>query len=293
MIKLKKITIAILVVLLNTMLAYSQKSDSTAVVEKDKRPVKSTFENGVILNSQSPIVLNKKALEFMIQHRFGSFENGGQDLYGIFGPANIRFGLNYGITNKIQAGVGLTKNNTLLDINGKYAILQQSRSGSMPVSVTYYLELGYTYKDDTSRYKEFAQRVSYFHELIIARKFSDKISAQVGASFAHFNIVDSTLGIQHNNIGVSFGGRYKISAQSSIVFEYIHPLTVADKEAGEAKPNLGLGWEIATSSHAFHVFICSSQEILGAYNLVYNQYDFTKPKEGLMLGFNITRNWGF
>jgi hypothetical protein len=293
---MKKLTLfafAISMVLMNTGMVLSQETKDSLVSDKDKRPVRGMFENGVIMNSQTPVNLKKKSLEYMIQHRFGNLENGSQDLWGIFGAANIRFGLNYGITDRIQAGIGVTKNNTLLDLNGKFALLRQTRSGSVPLSVTYYPEIGYTFKDDTARYKETSHRISYFHQLILGRKFNDKLSLQISGSFAHFNIVDSTQGTQHNNLGIGFAGRYKVSPQSSVMVEYIHPLTKAEKEIGEAKPDLSIGWEIATSSHAFHIFIGSSKELLGGHNLVYNQFDYTKPKEGLLIGFNITRNWDF
>lgn len=271
--------------------SYSQEDSSGSA--KDNRPVRSPFENGTLLNNQTVVNLQEKTLEMMIQHRFGTFEKGAEDKFGIFGPSNIRFGFDYGITGRIQAGIGTTKNNMLEDVRYKIAVLRQTRSGSIPVSVSYFGSINITSKKDSILYPEFLQRLSYFHQIIIARKISSKISIQAAPGYVHYNIVDSALGTRHDNIAISFSGRVKISAQSSVLFDFDYPVTNASKEEWEAKPNAGIGLEVATSSHAFHVFIGTSSGILNAENIVYNRNDFTKPKEGLLIGFNITRSWNF
>ena len=46
-----------------------------------KEIVKSTFENGVLINNQTVEGPNRKSLDFMIQHRFGLIKDE-KDLYG-------------------------------------------------------------------------------------------------------------------------------------------------------------------------------------------------------------------
>ncbi len=271
------------------------KPDSTenAGNGKDKRPVRSPFACGSILNNQTTVNLKKKTLEMMMQHRFGTFDKGYEDLWGVFGAANIRIGFDYGIIDRIQAGFGVTKNGMFWDFCAKGSILQQTRSNSMPLSVTYFGNIAVSAKKDETRYKKGAHRMSYFHQVIVSRKFADWFSVQVAASYIHYNIVDSVAGTNHDNFAVSASGRFRVSPQSSVLIEFDYPLTNTGIDATETKPNLGLGWEIATSSHAFQIFVASANGIIPQQNIVYNSNDFTKPKQGLILGFNITRKWGF
>jgi len=80
------------------------------------------------------------------------------------------------------------------------------------------------------------------------------------------------------------------------VFQYDSPLKVKaiSEQRGfyhPAKPNLGIGWEICTSTHAFHIYVASADGLVPQQNMMFNQNDFADG--GLMLGFTITRLWSF
>ncbi len=277
----------------------ARTGDDAIGTKPARKEVKSTFESAVVINNQTIETTHKKTLELMIQHRFGVIE-GFDDLGGIWGSSNIRLGLTYGITKRLSVGVGATKNNKVYDLEWKYAILKQSQNGGSPVSVTYFGNLGrsaasksyFQVKDDsrldkdTTKYEAY-DRFSYFNEIMIARKINDKISLQLGGTYSHVNLVDS--GMKHDVIGVSFVGRYKFSAQSSVVLEFDYPLVTHD--VNKNMPNLGIGLEVATSGHAFQIFLCTADGINNQYIMVYNQNDFSKRQ--IMLGFNVTRLWGF
>ncbi len=268
--------------------------DSTKVVtteSKPKAPVKSTFETGTLINNQTVTVLNKKKLEMMIQHRFGIVETS-SDLFGLFAPSNIRFGFDYGITNRLNVGIGVTKNKRLYDLNWKYLLLKQTKNGGSPVSVAYYGNASRS-AVDTANFKnqenEYvgANRFSYFHELMIAKKLNKKISLQLAGTYSHLNIVDTLM--RNDVIGISFAGRFKFSAQSSLMVEFDYLLTPHTDYV--QKPNLGIGYEVSTGTHQFQVFVCTADAINNAQIMMYNQNDFTKAQ--FLIGFNITRNWAF
>ena len=171
--------------------------------------------------------------------------------------SNIRIALNYGLFKNAQIGIGTTKDNKLQDLNWKYKILTQTKSGSMPIALTYYGNVEYDARDKENfgaeaEYKG-SYRMSYFNQLIISRKFSKAITAQITGSYAHYNLVDSvfTPDLKHDNFAIGLAGRVKISRQTSIIIEYDLPLTTPDY----IKPNYSIGVEMATSSHAFHIFI--------------------------------------
>ncbi len=272
------------------------KKDKATKEKKVKaKPIKKTFGALTQINSQTVDVMGKKSLLFEIQHRFGQFnQQKEKDLYGIFGAANVRMGLNYGITKNLTVGIGGTKANHLYNAQVKYKILAQTKTNSMPITLTYFADARINTSEDPN-FKKQSNRMSYFNELMLARKFGKKTSVQLGYSYTHFNLID-TIGfpdLRHDNFNISFLGRYNFSAQSSVIVEFNQPYTVLGSSVIEFnKPNVGVGIEIATGGHAFQIFITSAGFINKENISEYNQSsDFTK--DDLRLGFNISRKWRF
>jgi len=264
--------------------SFSQEAD----VETGMLPVRSTFETSMLIDNPTIMGPIAKQLQLNIIHRFGLINaNGISDIYGIYASSNIRMGLSYGITDRIMVGLGTTSGNKLQDLNWKLALVQQNRSGSVPLSISYY---GNVVCDARSKEEiginrfRGLHRFSYLTEVIVARKFSEAISLQLAPTFIYYNAVDTT----HKNVnfGVSFGGRIKISDSKAIIFEYDQPLTKAKYSEYDPKPNLGIGLEIGTATHAFQIFSTTARGILTQQNFVYNQNDFTKGD--FLFGFNIT-----
>lgn len=276
----------------------SAKTETTPVVkkEKDKRLARNPWGSDLLMNNLTTDNLKKQTLGMTMQHRFGTFDKGIQDLFGLYGAStNIRIGFDYGIIDRVQVGFGFTKgssNGLLFDFRGKGALLQQTRTNRIPISITMFNEMSVSVKKDPARFAKGTNRLSYFHQLIISRKFTDWCSIQVQGSYMHYNIVDSGT-INHDNFAVGISGRFKVSPQSSIMFEFDYPLLFKPASGIKTYPNIGLGWEISTGSHAFQIFLASCNGIIPQENMVYNKLDFKKPKTGWVLGFNITRRWGF
>lgn len=278
--------------------AYSQDN---VVEERDTRPVRNTFESVWIIDNQSVMVPFKGTFEFDIQHRFGLIRNGYEDLFGLYAPTNIRLGFSYVPVDKLMLGFGITKTNLTWDLHAKYAILQQTRSGHIPVSATYFLNTAF----DT-RAKDFfanpdivvtADRISYFHQLIIARKWNDKFSMQVAGSVSHFNTVDALRDPQNeivkrwnnDHLAVAVSARYKVGPSMNIIANYDQPLT--NHEVLDPQPNMAFGIEFTSSSHQFQFFAGNFYNITPQRNNVFNT---NRLGDGdFLLGFNITRLWSF
>lgn len=259
-------------------------AQTDSVPKADNRPVKSPFTTNILIDNQTVLQPIKGSLNLIINHRFGSMENGISDIFGIYGGANTRLGLEYGITDRIMVGFGTTQNYKLQDLEWKYAILQQTRSNSMPISLSYYGNMVIEATEEENfgpaeSYK-FIHRISYFTQIIVSRKFSDAISLQVAPEMSFYNAVQDSL----SNVifGVHFGGRAKIWDNKSIIVEYDQPLNGHEDEDFGPKPNIGVGFEIGTATHAFQIFISRYQDIVNQRNLAYN----TNTK--FHIGFNIT-----
>jgi hypothetical protein len=284
---MKKIFIAFILSAFLTP-AFSQEATHTQEVSK---PVRFTFGTGILIDNQTVATPFKGGIELEIHHRFSQIESY-HDLFGIYGSANTRIGLNYGITDKIMVGIGTTKDFQLQDVQWKYLILQQTEDNKMPVSLSYYgnIVVDLRQKDafGPGEYREI-HRLSYFTQAIVARKINSMFSVQLAPSIAYFNSVptnpDSTGGYKNLNFGFSAGARANLFGSHSLILEYDQLLTKQDIGT-QPKPNLALGWEIGTATHAFQVFVTNYNQIINQRNLVFNTNDFTKGD--YLIGFNIT-----
>jgi hypothetical protein len=264
--------------------------EETTAQEKTK-PVRFTFGTALLIDNPTVATPYKGGLELQIQHRFSLIENI-HNLYGIYGSANTRIGLNYGITDRLMIGAGTTKDYSLQDIQWKYLILQQTEDNSMPVSLSYYCNIVAYLRDEENfgppeSFREI-HRLSYFTELIVARKINDMFSIQVAPTFAYFNsvpIYSDTTGYKNMNFGLHAGARANLFGAHSLMVEYDQLLTKQDLDE-QPKPNLSFGWEISTATHCFQVFVTNYSNIVNQYNLLFNQNDFTKGD--YLFGFNIT-----
>ncbi len=304
---MKKNILFITLLLLISTFAFAQE-DSTGVKVKDK-PVRSPFESGYLIDAQTTVIPNAHTLEFVIQHKFGSVENGHSDLWGIYAAgSNIRLGLNYVPVKNFQIGLGMTKKNMAVDANAKWTIFQQTRKNTHPIAVALFGNVAFDGRNETAFesgmvriasdklpvHFRFNDRVSYFSELIIGRKFNDWLSLQAGLSFTHYNAIGVVY--DHDKVGVHFNGRLKVSPQGSIIFNYDNPLKIKKiseqlEWTNHPKPNVSFGYEISTSTHAFQIYVSATNSILPQDNMMWNQNDFFAGKYAI--GFNITRLWGF
>ncbi|HET9824504.1 MAG TPA: DUF5777 family beta-barrel protein, partial [Chitinophagaceae bacterium] len=234
---------------------------------KKIKPVKNTFESIWLIDNQTVMVPIKKSFEMDIMHRFGTLGTGYEDFYGLFAPSNIRLSFNYVPIDNLLVGAAITKQNLTWEGFAKYAIIKQMK-GQYPVSVTYYGNIAVdTRTKDNFIY--WSDRLMYFNQILIARKITNKLSVQVAPSLTHQNVVngyyqtsgsvaDSTYKailkgeMEHNHFAVSISARYKIKQGMSVLFGYDQPLT--KHKTNNPNPNLSLGIEFTTSSHAFQLF---------------------------------------
>lgn len=273
--------------------------------KKERKPLeRDAFESGIFMDDQTVKTYYANTLEFVLQHRFGTIQNGFSDLFGIWGATNVRMGLNYSITDNLAIGFGTTKNKRYQDLNLKYTFFRQ-RKGGFPLTIGYYgnIALDASNKSNFGQDYAFIDRLSYYNELMFARRFCNWFSMQLGVAFVHYNKVDTT--IKNDAFSISAIGRFRISSQTSIVLSYEQPLMLGYDTPFILKygqkgiyygpnsplPNIGIGVEVSTSTHAFHFFLSAAQGILPQDIVMYNQNDFFNG--AIMIGFNMTRLWSF
>ncbi len=271
---------------------FSQETVKDTTEVKLERPA---FENAWIIDNPTNVLYGKKTMEIQMAHRFGLINGGVSDLGGIWGSSNIRIGVSYAVHDRVTLGFGTTKNDVLQDFNWKVALLRQTRGNEVPVSVTYYgnftIDARKRLKDTLGNYTTSLQdRYSFFHQLIIAKRFSPNFSLQIAPSLSHYNAVEPR--VRNDKFAISVSGRYKVSPQTAILVDYSQPFTHHLFPDGfYPKPGIGLGVEFRTSSHAFQLLFSNYQGIISQKNYMFNTNDFFYGD--FLVGFNITRLYNF
>ena len=311
---MKKTFILLVLSLLPITYQFAQgQTDSTATEPEVvvNKPVRFVWESGYLIDQQTSQIAPVNTLESVIQHKFGTVQNGKKDLYGIMAPgANVRIGLDYVIMKDLQIGYGLQKKNMYSDFNAKWTPFKQMNTG-MPISLSLYGNMAidgrptedweaqqYYHSSDPYPYSTysftFSNRLSYFAQAMVARKFCNAFTMQAGASFSHFNTVPWHQ--DHDKVGLHAGGRIKISPQGSFIFNADFPLQIEaiseqeDPSIGP-EPILSFGFEISTSTHAFQIYIGNNESLLPQDMMLNNPYKL--DWDNFRIGFTITRLWGF
>ncbi|MEI9958731.1 MAG: DUF5777 family beta-barrel protein [Ferruginibacter sp.] len=225
-------------------------------------------------------------LDVKVSHRFGNVSDGLYELFGL-DKASMRAGFDYGITKNIMAGVGRSTFQKTYDGFIKVKILQQSRGKkNMPITLSYVptIALKTIHYEDPKIDNHFRSRLSYSHQLIVGRKFSDKTSLQLMPVFIHQNLV--TLASESNDIfAIGIGGRQKITKRISFNAEYYYVLP-GTKLNGTSN-SLSVGFDIETGGHVFQLHFTNSQGM--------NERTFIADTKGrwdkgdIYFGFNISR----
>lgn len=254
--------------------------------QDEPTPVMPAFETLTLVDGQTTANPYKGQLILEIQHRFSEIQEIA-DLFGIYGSANTRIGLSYGITDKIMVGFGTTRKNMLQDLEWKYSILTQN--SKLPISLTYHgnavldardQKFFGDYEQNYENY-QFAYRMSYLNQLIVSSRIGNKVSLQMAPTFVWFNAINQ--GYSNANFSLNFGGRFQVLGFHSIILEYEQPFIENEEDV---YPNLAFGVEIGTSTHSFRVFASTYDYIVRNQSIAYNS---NNPWDGdFRFGFNIT-----
>lgn len=243
-----------------------------------------TFHGTRMINGHTVETKHRKSLEFIITHRFGTLNSGGYNLWGL-DNSSIRLGLEYGITDRLGVGMGRSSFDKTFDYYLKYKVLRQSKS--IPFTIT---ALG-TASFQASLREKFptlttSEKMSYVTQVLIARKFSSKVSVQLAPAYLYRSTVNQDTAV-NNLLSLGIGGRVKITRSMAIVAEYY--LRLNEHDATPFNDSIGLGIEFETGGHVFQLVFTNS---LGMAERSFMAESFGDYFEGdIHFGFNITRTF--
>ncbi len=253
--------------------------------EEPESFVEATFKGQRLINGHTVQTRKKSELEFVIAHRFGRINQGIDEFFGLDG-ANIRFSLEYGISDRLTAAIGRNSFQKVYDGFLKYKLLKQKSGGGNPVTMTWFSSVAIrTLENPAFETDDFNSKVSYTHQVLIARKMNETLSLQLTPTYIHRNKV---LENQENDImALGFGGRYKLSSRVSLNAEYFYRLT--DELNDNFKDALGIGIEIETGGHVFHLNFTNARSMAERAFITETDGDFFGGD--IHFGFNISRTF--
>ena len=259
--------------------------------EQDKKDKKektdittSIFKTTRLVNGQTIENTGSGILDVKISHRFGTVNTGPYNFFGL-DQGTMRIGLDYGITNRLEVGIGRSNYNKEFDGFFKYRILRQSTGKvEMPISISFApTAIWRSLKDQPETYPIHTSDHFYFsNQLLLARKFNDYISIQLVPTMVHYNITPTTA-IHNDFYSMGLGLRERLSKRLNFTAEYYYQL---NKYPGYNN-SLSLGLDIETGGHVFQLFFTNSTGI--------NESSFITQTEGqwdkgyIRFGFNISR----
>lgn len=248
--------------------------------------VTNSFKNTKVINAQSLETTSKGVLDFRISHRFGPVSGGAYEFFGL-DQASLRLSFDYGISKRLECGVGRATFEKTYDGYLKYRLLWQTEnSNKMPVSVVLYTDMAVnTLRMGNLPYDyKFIYRLAYVHQVIIGRKFNKNLSLEILPTIVHRNFV---LTAAEKNTVFAFGaaGRYMLSRRVGLTAEYFYVLP--DQLRPGVYNSLSVGVDIETGGHVFQLHFTNSFNMTDKAYITETTNQWNKA--GISLGFNISR----
>ncbi|HRV83858.1 MAG TPA: DUF5777 family beta-barrel protein [Saprospiraceae bacterium] len=268
--------------------AYGQDTDLLSLLGNDDVTEYATaaFKTNRVINLHSLESTAGGVLDFKINHRFGFINGGPYEFFGL-DNAMMRLGFDYGITDQLTVGIGRSSFQKSFDGFLKYKILRQSTGKKvMPVTLAVLASssLNSVKWADPTRDNYFSSRLFYTYQLIVGRKFSDRLSLQLSPTLVHRNLV-ATRAEKNDVYALGAAGRIKLTNRLAINAEYIYVLP--DQLGPDYHNSLSLGVDIETGGHVFQLHFTNSTSMIekGFITETVGQWE----KGGIHFGFNVSR----
>jgi hypothetical protein len=263
--------------LLNELESLSQNEDSFELP---------AFKALQIGNLQSTKVIDKGDLYMVVAHRFGYLKSGIDEFYGL-DQANTKIQLLYGLRENLQVGVSRDSYEKTYSGTAKYRIMNQS--DRIPINISLYgsVDIDSQLKKKVYPGLQPFDRFSYTGQLLLSRRFSEKLSLEVAPIYVRHNLqnLNYTKTLTYDQFLLGVGGRQKFSKRFSFNVDYAYNFS-KDKNSLYKNP-LTIGVDIETGGHVFQLLFTNSRASNDSSFLTETTGDWSKGE--ISFGFNIVR----
>ena len=289
----------------STMSSLTKEMDSQGN-KHEKAPVK-IFDSERTINARTTEVVGKGKMNFNVTHNFGDIggSNGGiKNFFGLDNATDISIGFHIGLGHRTDLVLARAKGAALVrslwEMGFKYQLLRQMENDpSNPVSVAVYANAVIStqkrnaFNNQDNSFDNLSGRTSNIIQLIVARKMG-KVSLQLNPTF-----MTRGYSISYDQKSMfAMGGaiRMPLGSRMNFVVDYFHPFRKENVEDSfSVNENikffdpLGIGVEIITGGHIFHLNFTNATEILE--NRFIPRTISSWGKGQFRWGFTISRNF--
>jgi len=263
-------------------------------VKTDPR-VESAFKSLKIVNLESTKLAAHKDFYFIVAHRFDYVKNGFDDFFGL-DNANTQLKFVYGLKQWLTLHVARSGFQETYDLAVKYRLMQQG-DRDFPFTLVGFnsLAINTEMKEENYPNMDFGNRLSYVTQLLISRKFDQKLSLELAPTYFHENTVRDVFDAEgfpvqpnpqdNSQFAVGMGGRYKLTKRWSVNADYAIHLNRAS--ASMYRNPLSIGVDLETGGHVFQMHFTNSRAMheTGFLGQTAGRWD----KGEICFGFNLLR----
>jgi Membrane bound beta barrel domain (DUF5777) len=251
---------------------------SAQEVNTSKNPVE-IFGSEKAINANTTELTGKGKMDFKITHNFddvGGSRGGIRNFFGLDNTTDVRIAFIVGVGKKLDVFASRAKAagniSRLVEMGFKYRFIQQTEDNSVPLSLALFVNNTIStmpksdFPTDENYFLDFSDRTSQVFQLIAAKKIG-KVSVQLSPTFLNQGHVvpndDKTL--------FALGGalRIPLSSRFNLLVDYFHSFRSKSSKVFfntsqglKFYDPLGIGLEILTGRHVFHLNFTNAREIL-------------------------------
>jgi hypothetical protein len=262
----------------------------------EKLPIK-IFNSEKLINANTTELVGKGKMDFRVIHNFydAAGTNGGiKNFFGLDNAADIKIGFQTGlgrrfdlITSRVRGGenynTSFSRVQKIWELGFKYRAMEQMENNPKhPLSLAIFANTAVSSMKKPSLtgvladsaetfFTSFSERMSQAVQVIIARKFR-KLSLQLSPTYVHRN--RTIPGDDKSIFALGGGARIPLSKNFAFIVDYFHVFHSQSAKDFFKKPGstihpvtrfydpLGVGLEILTAGHVFHLNFTNATEIL-------------------------------
>jgi hypothetical protein len=271
----------------------------------EEKPAPEVFYGRRLITAKTVEVLHKGVMAFTVVHTFGDIagkKGGFKNFFGLDEVSDAQIGFEIGVGNRLNIALRHTVGGGdgifhFYEAGLKYQFLKQGVNGS-PFSLTAFGNIVSTAQKVTQQdsmensFRNYSDRLSELFQLMIARKFG-KVSLQLSGTYLHTGLVIP--GDQNDLFAIGAALRFPLSQKLFIISDYFHSFRTQEsinawKNRGFTPRDVfGIGLEILTQGHVFHVSFTNSRNILENRFLARTTDSWGKGQ--FRWGFTLTRNF--
>jgi hypothetical protein len=282
--------------------------------EDIKRPVKIfNTEKTILANTTQPV--GKGKMQFLVTHYFDDIggSNGGlKNFFGLDNSTDVRIGFNFGLTDRLDLGIARAKSGhprpqlrmeKIYELSLKYQLMRQMENDpSHPVSLALFFSNTISAMDTAKtafyKFKDFGDRNSQVYQLIAAKRIG-KVSLQLAPTLiSQGYLINNDL--QKTMFALGGTVRFPVMKDFNVIVDYFQPFRTQESENAFASAQnfsppikfrapLGIGFEIITAGHVFHLNFTNSTQIQEARFIPYTVKNWGDGE--FRWGFTIVRTF--